>query len=231
MKRILHLILYIAFAILPIHAQNWKAGTIVDDEKVKSEQLDKWFSAEEISDEVLARMLGKSYPENCATPLSSLRYLKLIHRNKEGKTQRGELVCNKAIASDLLQVFRTLYESDYVIERMMLVDEYDASDEKSMTANNTSCFNFRFVSGTRTISKHGLGLAIDINPLYNPCLSIRSGKVEPAAGKPYAKNRTGKRKHPQMIDKQDLAYRLLIQHGFRWGGNWKSKKDWQHFEK
>lgn len=231
MKRIAHLIFYIAIAILPIQAQNWKAGTIISEKDINTESMEKWFAAEAIPDEVKERMSGKSYPEKCPTPLNSLRYLKVIHRNKDGQTQRGELVCNKAIASDLLHVFRCLYEANYIIERMVLVDEYDANDEKSMTANNTSCFNFRYVSGSRTISKHGLGMAIDINPLYNPCLNVRNGKVEPAAGKPYAKNRTGRDKHPQMIDRQDLAYRLFTERGFKWGGNWRSKKDWQHFEK
>ena len=33
------------------------------------------------------------------------------------------------------------------------------------------------------------------------------------------------------IDKDDLAYRLFTKYGFRWGGNYRSLKDYQHFEK
>ena len=29
---------------------------------------------------------------------------------------------------------------------MVLVDEYDADDEKAMEDNDSSCFNFRFIS-------------------------------------------------------------------------------------
>lgn len=216
---------------MPIHAQKWIAGSIVNTSEVKTEELDNWFVSEPIPDAVFERMKGKSFSSSCTIQRNTLRYLKIIHRNKDGQIQRGELVCNKAIASDLLDIFKRLYEAGYVIERMVLVDEYNAVDEKSMTANNTSCFNFRFVAGTKTVSKHGKGMAIDINPLYNPCYNTRNGKIEPAAGKPYAKNRTDKKNYPMMIDKKDLCYRLFIQHGFRWGGNWKTKKDYQHFEK
>ena len=71
---------------------------------------------------------------------------------------------------------------------------------------------------------------MDINPLFNPCITIRTGKIEPATGKPYAYNRKNKSKSSlQMIDRNDLCYKLFIKRGFRWGGAWKSKKDYQHF--
>jgi len=34
-----------------------------------------------------------------------------------------------------------------------------------------------------------------------------------------------------MIRKGDLCYQLFIDHGFTWGGEWKSLKDYQHFQK
>jgi hypothetical protein len=37
--------------------------------------------------------------------------------------------------------------------------------------------------------------------------------------------------NPYKITKGDLCYKLFIKHGFSWGGEWKSKKDYQHFEK
>ena len=36
-------------------------------------------------------------------------------------------------------------------EKIRLIDEYDADDERSMADNNTSCFNFRLVSDTNTV--------------------------------------------------------------------------------
>jgi hypothetical protein len=210
----------------------WTPAAVVSDEAAKAYSLDSCFKAYPINDAIFARMQGKSFKQNCTMPRASLRYLRVLHRNTEGKTQLGEIVCNQSIANDLLDIFRKLYEAGYKIERITLIDDYNADDETSMRANNTSCFNFRVVSGTTKLSKHSQGLAIDINPLYNPYIHLNNGKVEPATGKPYAYNRANLRnvKVP-IIDTKYLCYRLFIQHGFRWGGAWKTVKDYQHFEK
>ena len=114
---------------------------------------------------------------------------------------------------------------------MQLIDDYDADDERSMRANNTSCFNYRPSAGSKKLSKHSRGLAIDINPLYNPCvrrLANGSTSVQPATAGKYT-NRSKKQRY--MIDKNDLCYRLFVKHGFTWGGSWRSLKDYQHFER
>ena len=188
------------------------------------------FIQQEISDSLFARIRGKSYKENCTTPRSDLRYLRVLHYNKEGEVLEGELICHKTIANDLLEIFRELYQAKYPIERMVLVDEYDANDEASMRANNSSAFNFRYVSGTRTLSRHSRGMAIDINPLYNPYVRQRGGRtlVEPSNAQPYADRL---KDFPYKIVKGDLCYRLFRKYGFTWGGDWKNSKDYQHFEK
>ena len=192
----------------------------------------KDFQSLPISDSIFARIWLKSYKKECTIPRSDLRYLQVLHCDKEGNTQHGELICHQSIASDLLEIFEELYKNGYRIECMKLIDDYNADDETSMRANNTSCFNFRKVAGSSTLSKHSKGMAIDINPLVNPCVNLRSGKIEPTTGKPYAYNRkNGNTKALQKIDRNDLCYKLFIQHGFRWGGAWKTKKDYQHFEK
>ena len=188
------------------------------------------FCQEEISDAVFCRMMGKSYKEECTTPREELRYLRVLHYNKVGEELQGELVCHKDIAEDLLAIFRELYQAKYPIERMVLIDEYDADDEASMRANNTSAFNFRKASGMRTLSKHSTGMAIDINPLYNPLVKHREGRtrVYPSNATPYIDR---SQDFPYKIVKGDLCYRLFKKYGFSWGGDWKSSKDYQHFEK
>jgi hypothetical protein len=114
---------------------------------------------------------------------------------------------------------------------MRLIDYWDADDERAMRANNSSSFNFRFISHTHTVSKHGRGLAVDINTLYNPYHKrLKNGKevVEPATARPYLDR---SKNHAYMIKKGDLCYRLFKAKGFRWGGDWKHSKDYQHFEK
>lgn len=193
-------------------------------------QLDG-FSVDTLSNEVFSRMQGKSYAKDCSVKRSDLRYLQVMHYDAEGKVHKGELVCNKQVANDLLDIFQKLYSAHYPIEKMKLIDDFDADDERSMTANNTSCFCYRKVAGSRNLSKHSQGMAIDINPLQNPCVKQRRNgtiQIQPAAGRKYALRRL---KFPYKIEKGDLCYRLFIEHGFSWGGNWRSSKDYQHFEK
>ena len=188
------------------------------------------FTSSTIPDSIWALMQGKSVPKNCTVSRAELRYLKVMHYGKDGKVHQGELICNKVIAQDLIDIFRELYKAKYKIERISLIDNYGADDTRSMEANNTSCFNFRFMTGSTTrISKHGMGLAIDINTLYNPY--VKGDKIDPPSGKKYAWNRDTRKDIPMKIDRSDLCYKLFIKHGFKWGGAWKSAKDYQHFEK
>ena len=187
------------------------------------------FYVSEITPEIFARIKGKSFKDNCPLPLSDLRYIHVLHKDLEGKTHEGEIICNTYIAYDVLDIFMKLYEASYPIEKVRLVDEYGADDETSMRDNNSSSFNFRFISHTTKISKHGLGLAVDINTLYNPYVKEVDGKkiLEPATAGEYT-DRT--KNFPYKIDTEDLCYKLFIEHGFEWGGNWKTVKDYQHFE-
>ena len=188
------------------------------------------FCQQEITDSIFARIEGKSFKGDCTTRREDLRYLRVLHYNKVGEVLQGELICHKDIADDLLAIFRELYQAKYPIERMVLIDEYDADDEASMRANNTSAFNFRKASGMRTLSKHSTGMAIDINPLYNPLVKHREGRtrVYPSNATPYIDR---SQDFPYKIVKGDLCYHLFKKYGFSWGGDWKSSKDYQHFEK
>lgn len=188
------------------------------------------FYISEIPDDIFAKMQGKSYKEDCTVPREDLRYVHVRHMGFDGEAKDGELVVNKAIADDVLAIFEELYKADYPIEKVRLVDEYDADDEASMSDNNSSAFNFRFISHTTRISKHGLGMAVDINTRYNPYVKTVNGKlsIEPANGADYVDR---SKDFPYKIDHDDLCYKLFTEHGFTWGGDWTHSKDYQHFER
>lgn len=188
------------------------------------------FYISEIPDDIFAKMQGKSYKEDCTVPREDLRYVHVRHMGFDGEAKDGELVVNKAIADDVLAIFEELYKADYPIEKVRLVDEYDADDEASMSDNNSSAFNFRFISHTTRISKHGLGMAVDINTRYNPYVKTVNGKlsIEPANGADYVDR---SKDFPHKIDHDDLCYKLFTEHGFTWGGDWTHSKDYQHFER
>ena len=103
---------------------------------------DYLFASYPIPESVKARMQGKSMKDKAKIGYDQLRYLSLPYYDFDGNIHKGEMVCNKAIAQDLLEIFRQLYEAKYPIASVRLIDDFDASDEKSMSANNTSCFNF-----------------------------------------------------------------------------------------
>ena len=193
------------------------------------EKFDSEFYVSYISGGLFQKIKGKSYSSDCTVPLSNLRYVHVLHWNFDGKESEGEIICNAKIAEKLVRIFRKLYSAHYEIEKIRLIDEYGADDEASMRDNNSSCFNFRFISHTKKISMHGAGLAVDINPLYNPYLKKVGGKnvIEPLTGAFYT-DRT--QNFPHKIDRSDLCYRLFISEGFEWGGDWSGVKDWQHFE-
>lgn len=188
------------------------------------------FYISEIPDDIFAKMQGKSYKEDCTVPREDLRYVHVRHMGFDGEAKDGELVVNKAIADDVLAIFEELYKADYPIEKVRLVDEYDADDEASMSDNNSSAFNFRFISHTTRISRHGLGMAVDINTRYNPYVKTVDGKlsIEPANGADYVDR---SKDFPHKIDHEDLCYKLFKEHGFIWGGDWTHSKDYQHFER
>ena len=182
-----------------------------------------------IDDKIFSQINGKSYKKDCPLSIASLRYLRVLHKNLDGKTLEGELICNVEIAEDLIEIFQQLYAANYPIEKISLIDNYDADDELSMCDNNSSCFNFRFVSYTKKISLHGYGMAVDINPLYNPYIKMVNGvqNVEPANGTPYV-DRT--KNFPYKILEDDICVKLFAEHNFYWGGNcWDDAKDYQHF--
>ena len=189
------------------------------------------FIAREIPDSIWARMQGHSYPQECRIARSELRYLELSFVDFDGREHVGQMVCNKQIANDLLYIFRQLYEARYPIASMRLIDDYEADDSRSMASNNTSCFCYRRVAGSKSLSKHSRGMAVDINPLYNPCVYVKSGRVLPPEGNKYAHDRDKRKDIPSKIDTTDLCYRLFVSRGFRWGGTWRTIKDYQHFEK
>lgn len=185
------------------------------------------FSADTIPEAVKLRMTGRSYPEEDAgISLSDLRYLKLLYYDFGGRVRRGEMVCNRAIADDLLYIFKELYKAKYPIASIRLIDDFDGDDQRSMEANNTSCFNYRTKTSGTSLSAHARGMAVDVNPLQNPY--VKGEIVEPEAAREYADRTVD---FPHKITDDDLCCKLFRSRGFQWGGAWNSVKDYQHFEK
>lgn len=217
----------------PTDAYNIETTPSLEPTEDPAVQIMKEFYYAPLNEEQINYITGCSYPETdeeLAISYDDLRYVHILHHDFEGNLAEGELICNNYIAQDLIEIFYELYLNEYRLERVTLIENYDGDDTLSMTDNNTSCFNYRVVDGTTNLSKHAYGLAIDINPFYNPYVTYPGGKIRisPPGSEPYADRDAD---FPYKIDENDLCYKLFKEHGFTWGGDWNSSKDYQHFQK
>jgi hypothetical protein len=186
-----------------------------------------------ITQKIKQRMInGNSHRAGCPTPISNLRYITLTYIGFDGKEHIGELIVNKAVANDVVNIFKELYNIKYPIRKMKLVSNYNGSDFASIEADNTSAYNCRFVDGTNKWSNHSFGRAIDINPIENPYVS-KSGHISHKKSLKFA-NRVHQNNTPSdkaMIAKYDKIVAIFKKYGWRWGGDWRCCKDYQHFDK
>lgn len=212
-------------------------GTVISKEQLDFSNLGNYFMSWEIEegDNLHQRINGKSYRDNPYVPLNSLRYVKLLHYNFDGEIQVGELIINQDILQDVIDIFMELFQAEYQIQSMYLIDNYwtgdpDSTDTASIDVNNTSAFCYREITGGGRLSNHAYGRAIDLNPQQNPYVSYSTGTAKwyHSNANDYIARDTGL---PHVITHDDLAYRLFTEKGFHWGGDWNNPKDYQHFDK
>lgn len=197
-----------------------------DAQDLQMEEEDVPFYAISIPDEVRERMQGRSMKESAKIAYDDLSYLCISYYGYDDETHVGEMVVAKELAEEVLSIFKELYENRFPIERMHLIDDYEADDETSMQHNNTSAFNYRLGSNVQRLSNHAFGRVIDINPYYNPY--IRQGKIEPRGVEAYLDRELNEK---GMIKDDGICVEIFKKYGWSWGGEWKSRKDYMHFEK
>ncbi len=151
-----------------------------------------------------------------------LKIVTISYVSFDDHIHEGQLVVHKNIADDVVEIFSAISKTGFPIHHAIPIVKYHWDDEASMSDNNTSAFNYRVIHGTSNLSNHSLGLAIDINPLFNPCYAI-DGSVQPALGK-YEPSKAG------TIRPDDEIVSIFTSRGWRWLGH-RERKDWQHFDK
>lgn len=162
---------------------------------------------------------GKNIPQSI---IENLRLVDVYYYGFDEKLHKGQLVVHREVVLDIIEIFEFIRERQFPISKVIPISKYGWSDDKSIMDNNTSAFNYRYISGTRVISNHASGLAIDINPGLNPY--IKNGSSLPA-NCIYDTTKAG-----TILADSDLV-KEFKKKGWQWGGDWKSLKDYQHFEK
>ena len=135
---------------------------------------------------------------------------------------RGQIIVNKSVEGDVIEIFEELLKEKFPIEKVIPIKHYNWNDDLSMQDNNTSSFNYRTIANSNRMSAHSLGLAIDINPRINPY--IKGEKISPSNGS-YNRSKLG------TITDTTTCFKIFKKYGWKWGGNWRYSKDYQHFSK
>lgn len=166
-----------------------------------------------------------------ALPFQRLREVFINHYDFEGNIKKGSVIILDVMAEDCRQIFAALYEKEFPIHSVKPICQFDADDNKSMNANNSSAYNPRFIAGTKDLSIHSYGMALDINPVQNPYLKFgdmasHDMKIYPISGKNYL-NRAVKQRG-MLEDVVDIFYK----YGFTiWGGAWTERRiDYHHLQ-
>ncbi|MBI5421074.1 MAG: M15 family metallopeptidase [Parcubacteria group bacterium] len=143
----------------------------------------------------------------------------------DNQLHQGQLVIHKSLVEDILKVFEAIEKEKFPIASVIPATDprFEWDDDVLMDQNNTSCFNYRTIAGTTTLSYHALGCAIDINPRLNPYIS-KKGIVSPQSA-------TYNPDLPGTITEGSFLVSLFDSLGWEWGGRWQDRKDWQHFQK
>jgi D-alanyl-D-alanine carboxypeptidase len=132
------------------------------------------------------------------------------------------------LAAEVVAIFEQLLQLRYPIEKIRTADNYPGGDDElSMEDNNTSAYNCRDIPDTGRWSQHAYGRAVDLNPLLNPEID-RTGVFQPKNAAPYLDRN---RADPGILHAGDPAVRVFTDRGWRWGGDWRTPKDYQHFER
>jgi hypothetical protein len=154
--------------------------------------------------------------------INDLRLVEVEYYSFDNKLHRGQLVVNKKVEKDIIEIFSLIKELKFPIAKVIPAVKYNWDDEASMKDNNTVAFNYRKVKGSKVLSAHSYGMAIDINPIQNP--HIKGKVIQPPNAK-YDPKVKG------TILRDSEIVKEFIKRGWQWGGRWKSSKDYQHFEK
>jgi len=185
------------------------------------------FKSEPVSATLLQRIRTTTWHPGCPVAPENLRQLTLSFRDFDKKTRTGTLLVHRDLADEVVRIFQSLYQHEFMIERMVPIEDYGGNDDASMAANNTSAFNCRDATGKPGVfSNHSWGRAIDINPLTNPY--VRGDQVLPPDGRKYLDR---SKAFPGSILKDGLVVQEFESKGWTWGGRWLDRQDYQHFEK
>lgn len=153
--------------------------------------------------------------------IDQLSLFDVTYLSVDGKIHRGQILTNKKIADDIKYMFDFMQTNGFVVERVVPIVKYEWNDSLSMNDNNTYSFCYRNVS----YSKHARGMAIDVNPRFNPLRWKTTNRPNQPDGAVLDTTINGTL-YPEHVVVKEFRKR-----GFRWGHTFSKYYDDHHFEK
>ncbi|HLP05865.1 MAG TPA: M15 family metallopeptidase [Paludibacter sp.] len=149
--------------------------------------------------------------------------VKVRYYSIDNKIHEGQILTNRQNEKELKEIFEFILRQHFPVSKAIPVVKYHWNDDLSMQDNNSYSFCYRNTS----FSKHATGMAIDINPFFNP-VRWKNGchhRPDKPAGAAYNPEVAGTfySSHPVVLE--------FEKRGFRWGHFFRSKYDDHHFEK
>lgn len=244
MKKVISILFFVLFIVISMPACNFnndcqKSATtsITPTPKITnapaptitSKPFEIIYTKSAVPDSIFQTMLGKTIHEDSIMKIENLSYITLTFYGYDKKLHIGHIIIDKLLANEVIEIFKILLDAKFPLQKIVLPDVYGGDDELSMRDNNTSGFNDRPIKNSGgALSYHQLGRAIDINPLYNPYINLKTGDIQPSTAGAYL-DRTKDLKG--MLYPGDICVTAFKKRGWVWGGDWTTVKDYQHFEK
>jgi hypothetical protein len=178
------------------------------------------------------QMQGISYQKECPISLDDLRIVNVKYLGFDDSVKFGDIVVHKDISLEVSKIFEELFAINYPINKIFPIEKYNGDDFESIEDDNTSAFNCRLAEGSTKYSKHSYGKAIDINPLENPYV-YKNGTTSHKDSVKYLTREKNNNsfENKAVLTSSSKAVQIFKKYGWKWGGDWKNIKDYQHFQK
>jgi hypothetical protein len=146
--------------------------------------------------------------------MAVVSFLAWEFEDSERVARERRVAVAREVAEEVQAIFREIYEHE---ERFPIAEVIG--------------YDYRTVAGSEDrLSFHAAGRAIDLNRRQNPMIEDGRRIVHPDEP-PYEPGEWRPGDDPYSITPGGSVVQAFTSRGWRWGGNWTSMKDYQHFDK
>jgi hypothetical protein len=176
---------------------------------------------------VTAADLGPSWHPGCPIDPRQLRRVEVNYIGFDDKVHRGDLIVHEDLAAEVVAIFEQLLQLRYPIDKIRTADNYPAP---TMSCRWRTTTPRRITAETFPAPAAGLNTYSVMPSTSTRCSTPRS--MERALSSPRTRGHTSTATaDPGLLHGGDPIVRAFTDRGWRWGGDWRTPIDYQHFER